>query len=317
MRIDGGRLNWGVFLIVLGAVPLAYHLGLVDAGTIRGLWRLWPLVLVGIGLGLVLSRTPAFFMGGLVVAACLGLVFGSLFAVAPSFGCGSDREPGRASTHSGSFEGISRVELTLPCGIAAIGRSSDTDWHVTTARAGGSDARVSGSGPRLSVRVGNEDWWLDRGWNSWRIEIPAQTVSHLSATTDAGESTLDISDVSFSSAAFTLNAGSLRVNLDGVSLGSASFTTNAGSSDIRLDSRSEIASGSITTNAGETQLCVASGLGLQIKSTETLASSNLDESGLVRSGDAWRTTDYDQALHKVNLEATTNAGSFEISIGGC
>ena len=98
MKLNRGRLNWGVFFIVLGAVPLAYHQGAVSLNALGDAWRLWPLVLVGIGLGFVLSRTPAYFVGGLVVAACLGLVLGSLFAVGPQLGCG----PGGSTTGSTS-----------------------------------------------------------------------------------------------------------------------------------------------------------------------------------------------------------------------
>src|SRR5665811_2221638 len=75
MRVDRGRLNWGIFFIVLGLVPLAYYRGATGLGEA---WRLWPLILVGIGLAFVLSRTRAFFLGGTVVAICLGLVFGSV-----------------------------------------------------------------------------------------------------------------------------------------------------------------------------------------------------------------------------------------------
>jgi len=96
MKLNRGRLNWGVFFIVLGAVPLAYRQGAVPLSTLSDAWRLWPLVLVGIGLKIVLSRTPAYFVGGLVVAACLGLVVGSLFAIGPQFGCGN--QGGNAST---------------------------------------------------------------------------------------------------------------------------------------------------------------------------------------------------------------------------
>ena len=54
MRVDRGRLNWGIFFIVLGAVPLAYQQGLVSSSAVDDAWRLWPLVIVGIGLAFVL-----------------------------------------------------------------------------------------------------------------------------------------------------------------------------------------------------------------------------------------------------------------------
>ena len=41
MRIDRGLLRWGVFLIVLGSVPLAVRAGYLDTDTVRRAWELW------------------------------------------------------------------------------------------------------------------------------------------------------------------------------------------------------------------------------------------------------------------------------------
>ena len=54
--------------------------GWADAGIAGDLWRLWPLILVGIGLGLILRWTPVAWLGGAIVAATFGLVFGALIA---------------------------------------------------------------------------------------------------------------------------------------------------------------------------------------------------------------------------------------------
>jgi len=61
MRLDRRRLNWGVFLHHPGRCSAGLPAGRVSLSTLSDAWRLWPLVLVGIGLGLVLSRTPAYF----------------------------------------------------------------------------------------------------------------------------------------------------------------------------------------------------------------------------------------------------------------
>ena len=58
MRVNRARLNWGIFLIVLGAMPLAYNQGIVSSSTLAEAWRLWPLILVGLGL-YFLIRTVA------------------------------------------------------------------------------------------------------------------------------------------------------------------------------------------------------------------------------------------------------------------
>ena len=56
MRIDQRFLGWGIFLIVLGAVPLAVRSGIVTADAAGTAVRLWPLLLVGAGIGLVLRE---------------------------------------------------------------------------------------------------------------------------------------------------------------------------------------------------------------------------------------------------------------------
>jgi len=80
MSINRGLLNWGVFLIALGGVPLAVQQGWASSGIVGDLWRLWPLILVGIGLGLILRWTPIAWLGGALVAGTFGLIFGALLA---------------------------------------------------------------------------------------------------------------------------------------------------------------------------------------------------------------------------------------------
>src|SRR4051794_28247992 len=59
MRVNRGLLGWGVFFLVLGAVPLVVAYGGVAASTFDRAWQLWPLLLIGAGLGLVFARTRA------------------------------------------------------------------------------------------------------------------------------------------------------------------------------------------------------------------------------------------------------------------
>ena len=81
MRVNRGLLGWGVFFIVAGSIPLLVQAGVLDPARVRQVWQLWPLVLIGIGLGLILQRTRAAMVGGLVVAATFGILVGGWFAV--------------------------------------------------------------------------------------------------------------------------------------------------------------------------------------------------------------------------------------------
>lgn len=317
MRVNRARLNWGIFLIVLGAVPLASNQGIVSSSTLAEAWRLWPLVLVGIGLGLVLSRTPASFVGGLVVAVCLGLVVGSLFAVGPRLGCGNGGTAAGNITRDGTFVGSASVELNLQCGTTTVTTSPDASWHVTASNTGGSQAQVNSSSNWLSVGSDRSNWWPDRGEENWQIALPAQTPISLSASINAGDAHFSLPGAKLTSATFSLNAGSAHIDLTGGTLGSLTVSTNAGSTWLTLDGQSDL-SGSVETNLGELKLCTPAGLGLQLRASDSLASNNFGSAGLVHVGDVWQTPGYDTSVHKANLTASTSLGGLSINpTGGC
>ena len=318
MELNRGRLNWGVFFIVVGAIPLAYHQGLVSAATLGDAWRLWPLVFVGIGLKFVLARTPAFFVGGLVVAACLGLVLGSLFAVGPQLGCGYAGGAGATVSRDGSFDGAGRVALDIQCGRVNVTTSSDNQWHVQASTTGQNVPDVSSSSTSLTIGSGDHNrWWLDRGDENWNIAVPSGQSIGLTVSINAGDAHLNLGNSSLSSASFSLNAGSLHVDLTGARVGSLTLSTNVGASGLILDGNSSV-SGSLSTNVGSLELCAPSQLGLRLRSSESLASSNLSSAGLVNVGDAWQSPGYDSATNKAEFNVSTSVGSLTLNpAGGC
>src|SRR4051812_43951084 len=93
MHLDRRLLGWGLFFILLGGVPLAVREGWLPADVISRWPSLWPLILIGLGLALLLSRSRAALIGTLIVAVTLGLIGGSLIGTGVSglsFGsCGS------------------------------------------------------------------------------------------------------------------------------------------------------------------------------------------------------------------------------------
>src|SRR6188768_2858570 len=111
MRVNRGLLGWGVFFIVLGAVPLAVRNGLLSEAALANAWQLWPLLLIGAGLGLILSRTKLAIVGGLVIAVTFGLMGGAVlasgFRIPSGAGGGCAGDPGgeRFPEHRGAFEG--------------------------------------------------------------------------------------------------------------------------------------------------------------------------------------------------------------------
>ena len=321
MKVDRGRLNWGIFFIVLGAVPFAYHQGAVSASALGDAWRLWPLVLVGIGLGFVLSRTPAFFIGGLVVAICVGLVFGSALAVGPNIGCGSGTSSGSSSNYmsrTGFFQGSSSVALNLQCGSATVTTSSDPAWHVMASNPDGTAPDVSSSASSLSVSSNNNRGWsFSRGSDNWQVQLPANIPIDLSSTIDMGDAHFTLGPASLASANFNLNLGSIHIDLSGAKVASLSVETNLGAAFVILDGSSDV-SGNLKTNLGSLDVCVPAGLGVRVTSSDSLSSSDFGGAGLVLVGGAWETPGFATATHKAIFSVETSLGSLKVhSVGGC
>ena len=53
MRINRGLLGWGVFFLLAGAIPLAVRAGYITETQIGRIASLWPLTLIGIGVGIL------------------------------------------------------------------------------------------------------------------------------------------------------------------------------------------------------------------------------------------------------------------------
>ncbi len=318
MTVSRRRLNWGVFLIVLGVVPLAYRQGAIPASALGEAWRLWPLIIVGIGLSVILSRTPAFFLGGTVVAICLGLVLGSAFAIGPDVGCGGDGQSSRTTSQSGSFQGSTAVELDLQCGTATVTTSSDALWHVDATTRGGDAPQVVSSASRLQVgSTKTTHWSFGRGKDTWRVQLPAGTGIDLTSNIDMGDARFNLGAADLATARFNLNLGSIHVDLTGTKVGNLTVSSNLGSAYVTLDGSSDLA-GHLETNLGSLRVCLPEGLGVHVTSTDSLSSSDFAGAGMVRVGNAWQTPNYGSAAHRADLTVDTSLGSLNFNhAGGC
>src|SRR6478609_4538134 len=128
MHVHRGLLGWGVFFIVLGAVPLAVRAGVLEASSVAGAWQLWPLLLVGVGGGLVLARTRADVIGTLIAAGTAGLMAGGLLVTglpgvgegfaACGIGPGTDGTP--FAEQRGTFGAEADVSIRLDCGSVDV-----------------------------------------------------------------------------------------------------------------------------------------------------------------------------------------------------
>ena len=327
MHIRRGYLGWGVFLILTGAVPLLVRSGYLSDDQVERLWTLWPLILIGIGVGLVLSRTRFDFLGGLIVAATLGLMAGGFLSLGASTiaggSCGSTAGTTAFPTKEGTFTGSdASVLVALNCGTAEIKPASGTGWRVEGRDDNGVGPTVESDATSLSVkgpaREGNPFLFLGAR-DTWTVSLPTGgSKLGVELHLNAGSSTVDLGGVPVSAVEVTLNAGSTTLDLSEVAaIERLDSTLNAGSLGITLPNRSM--TGTIQANAGAVKLCAPSGAGLRLRTgSSVIASYDYGGQGLVQDGSTWSTPGFDTAAVQIDLETRANAGSFSLNpSGGC
>jgi len=117
VQINRGLIFWGVALVTAGVVALAIQSHLIPSDSARQAWRLWPLLLIVIGVAVIASRTPFGAVAVLLAGLVAGGLAGTLVAGVPDgleIGCGGD--PTESVTAEGSFATDGEVDLDFSCG---------------------------------------------------------------------------------------------------------------------------------------------------------------------------------------------------------
>ena len=143
MHINRGLVFWGVALITAGTVALAIQAGLIPADAARQAWRLWPLLLVGIGLAVIASRTPFSMVATLLAGVVAGVPDGL------SLGCGG--EPTESVNAEGSFATDGEVELDISCGELRVTTQAGTAWGVLARHGADEEPQVTSDADSFRV----------------------------------------------------------------------------------------------------------------------------------------------------------------------
>ena len=318
MQVNRGLVFWGVGLVTAGVVALAIQNDLISVDFARDAWRLWPVVLIIIGLAVIAGRTPFALVATIASGVVAGALVGALVAGIPeglNLACGGEVDD--RVTADGTFSGAASVQLEFNCGDLTVEAGDGDGWTLDAGFAGGSEPDVSSDGGMLRVDANREGViGFGNARQEWDVTLPSEVTIALDVTANAGSSKLALGGMDLSDVSLTMNAGDIDVDLGGVSVPGLSVSANAGSVSIIVDDATT-ADGSISVNAGSVDLCVADGTAIEITVSDSniTFSHNLDDSGLSRSGDTWRSGD---GTAGVVLDIEGNAASFTYNpTGGC
>ena len=321
--LDRRLLGWGVFFILVGAIPLATRAGLLDQAVV-GRWpSLWPLLLVAWGVGLLLRRTPLEWIGGALSVTVFGVMGGGALAagfggVAGMGGCGGDQGGREFAAQRGTFAAAGQLNVELNCGSLVLGTADGSDWSVAGVEANGRAPKVVTDGSAVSIESesGGSAFGSGGGEARWTVVVPRAPELGLGLTLNAGEGAFELDGANLASVNLTLNAGSARLDLATTArLGDVNATVNAGSATIALPVGSR--SANLSLNAGNLDVCLPAGTSLRVTWSGALGSNDLDDAGLVKvDGNTWTSPGFDAGQPHLELQVSANAGSFGLELGG-
>ena len=315
MQYHRGLIFWGLALITGGAVALAAQQGYLDHHVLAQAWRLWPVILIAIGLAILLSRTPFAVVGTIAAALVVGAAGGAAVAVGPGVASCGGPEPTDLATLDGTFGNQARVELDFNCGTLQVGMVDGNGWSVAS---GGGDgaATISEGSNHLDVSHPGDNWFGPGGRQFWNIKLPKTPSLELHVAPNAADTRLDLGGGHFTSVELHPNAGSIFINLTDAHVDDLTLELNAGSASILVAGGADV-TGTLQANAGSVELCTRGAVAWQFTIPENLTfSNNLEEAGFGHDGDTWSYRPSYPAgavVSSIRLTIEGNAGSFTLN----
>lgn len=317
MRIRPGLLFWGLFFILLGALPLLVRAGALDPEVLAGAWRLWPLLLVAFGISMILGRHKAGILGTAIAAIVLGIAAGGTLASGTNWignvgGCGAlGSGTDSRFEDGGGVGGPIMARFDLDCGSMDVSVAPGSDWRV--------QADYEGEPPTLelsddAIGLRSPDGFGLRR-QAWTVTLPGDQLRALEISSNASTGTVSLAGANLSTLGADLNAGDLRIDASGARIERLDIEINAGRLRLRVDADT---TGSLSANAGSVELCVPADATLRLRVEEQLTfGHDLDDRGLARSGDVW-TRAGDVGAPIIDLAVEGNAANFSLDPdGGC
>jgi hypothetical protein len=287
-------------------------------------WELWPLILIGAGVGLILSATPFRALGGIVVSATLGVMLGAFVAVGfggftmGTFGCGAaDAGAPQLLARSGSFaSGASTVRLEATCASVTLATGQGATWSVDAHGTENARPLVDEGADRLTVRSPDGSVVFPFGTRraNWAVTLGTDPRFDLDLDLSAGDAAVNLDGANLTRLRMDANAiGNTLLDLGGATVERLEVSVNAADVAILLPAGADM-TGSIEGNAASVDLCAPAGVGLRLLVDDNItASDNYDDQGLTRSGDAWETPGYAGAATRIELRTIGSAVSYTLN----
>jgi hypothetical protein len=291
----GGSLVFPIILIVLGVLFLLSNLNItsgIDWGTI---WKLWPILLIAIGLEVILGRRVSF--GAVLLIVLIVIIGGAALWWSVVVGTG-DRT---TEYFTWPMDGVERAEVELRAGVGElqlVGYDDMADLLVADLDLA-PGAKVSHD---LELQGDVAQGWIDSdrdffslppvigGKSSqWDLRLNTRLQWEMNVNSGIGDVRLDLSDLKVSDLELNSGIGAVRLTLP-----------RRGTVRARVDG-----------GVGDLSITIPEGVQARIRVDRGLSSLNIDNR-FQRQGDYYETAGISGAESFIDLEIDMGIGSITI-----
>lgn len=285
-----------VLLIGIGVLLLLNTMNVIDWNVWGNIWRLWPLVLVAVGLEMLIGRRSALASAAIAGVLLVGLIAGFwLWASQPLSGQLS------GDTINQTMQGAKQANVSINFGVGTFRLDS----------LAGSDQLISGqvshydnenvtqefhmTGDTAYYILKTESNWVfpffntSSGERSCNVSLSPQVPVDLNVSTGIGESTLNLEQLNLT-----------RLNL----------STGAGTTTVTLPARGTF-NATINGGVGELNVNVPQGVGLRVTGSAGLGNRTMP-SGYIETDKVFQSPGYASSENRIDLNINAGVGSINV-----
>lgn len=245
-----GPSLWAILLIVIGVVWLLAEADIITGANLSVLFRLWPILLIGIGLELLIGRQSRALSTLIILGTVAVLIV--LMIVGPSLGLAANTEveTGEYSEPLGDTES---AQITVGVGVGDLDVTALDDssnlFDADIRYIGQVEYNVEGETEKQIALTNETDgtnwfnfidvfnWFGDDNNARWDIGISPNVPVDLSLSTGTGGATLDLSSLQLTGLNVNSGTGGITLTMPAVEgeIYSASVSLGTGGATINLE----------------------------------------------------------------------------------
>lgn len=291
----GEGIVGAVFFVTIGCTFLLANLGYLAIDAWQVIIRMWPVLLIAIGLDILIGRRAAWlsFIGILLVMLILG---GGIWYYGIQYD--SLYDPGKVISQP--LGNLGEVKIDLEPGMGKI----------TIKKGVSNEVLFSGTIPK-QIQI-NHNFEKNGEKGIFRLRSSQDRIFFLKSRDNQWRWNLDISPKPLLDMKIGLGVGSSHIDLSGLKMKALDVSLGIGNAYITLPAEGQF-QGKIDGAIGQMVIYLPQGMGLRVNSHTGLGNFRAPAE-FMKIGDYYQTKGFDRATNRVDLNVSQGIGIISVQI---